>query len=71
MEDWDSLSKEDKMAFSLKLGEAVMKDYAEAAKWHKINKKPCTEGHDQSEWECDWMKDGTEVHMMKVKWMEQ
>lgn len=70
MENWDDLSKDDKMKFNLKLGEAIMEAYKEAVRLHKINKKPCTERHDQYDWECDWMIDGTEVHLMKADWMK-
>lgn len=68
VKNWTDLSKEEQMQFNLKLGEAVMNDYKSTAENYRLNKKPCTESHNEREWECGWMKDGTEFHIKKPNW---
>lgn len=66
VKNWEDLSKKEQMEFNLELGKAVMNDYRVAAEQHELNRKPCSVNHNQKEWYCDIMKDGTEVHFKKT-----
>lgn len=50
VEYWDDLPEEEKRAFNLRLGDAVMKGIEESGAFPNLY--ICPNGHDQNEWFC-------------------